>query len=274
MSKVNKYELITLTAGDCAENHARMEQIGEKRQEGQGFTVAELADIKTNMEATLGLSCILVNLCDALRGFEMKDESLSEDATLPEACILVIKNGVDRLLGYDNARDDLFREQLALEYDKKAFMYGRVVNKHARWNLCFDRESREADYQNKKGTIVGYDRVPLMRRLMKKYKRYFGEKARGLKMESNYYYDTRKTGIGFHGDSERVIVIACRIGNVNVPIHFQWFYQGEPVGERVMVDLEPGDVYIMSETAVGTNWKRRAVPTLRHATGCAKFTRI
>ena len=30
MSKLNKYELITLTAGDCAENHAKMEQIGEK----------------------------------------------------------------------------------------------------------------------------------------------------------------------------------------------------------------------------------------------------
>jgi len=265
MSKLNKYELITLTAGDCAENHAKMEQIGEKREEGQGFTVTELGDIKVSIETTLGLNCHLVNLCEAVADVDMK---------FPEAAVLVMKNGVDMLLGYENAKDDLFREQMGLEYDKKAFMYGRVVNKHARWNLCFDRESREADYQNKKGTIVGYDRVPLMRKLMKKYKRCFGEKARGLRMESNYYYDTRKTGIGFHGDSERVIVIACRIGYASVPIHFQWFYQGEPVGQRVMIDLEPGDVYIMSEIAVGTNWKRRSVPTLRHATGCAKFTRI
>jgi hypothetical protein len=265
MTSVNKYELITLTAGDCAENHAKMEQIGEKREEGQGFTVEELADIKANMETTLGLTCQLVNLCEALRGVETK---------CTEAAVLVIKNGVDGLLGYQNAKEDLFREQVGLEYDKKAFMYGRVVNKHARWNLCFDRESREADYPNKKGTIIGYDRVPLMRRLMKKYKRYFGEKARGLKVESNYYYDTRKTGIGFHGDSERVIVVACRIGYASVPIHFQWFLNSEPVGERVIVDLEPGDVYIMSESAVGTNWKKRSVPTLRHATGCDKFTRL
>jgi hypothetical protein len=262
MTSVNKYELITLTAGDCAENHAKMEQIGEKRSEGQGFTVEELADIKANMETTLGLTCSLVNLCDSV------------EVKVPEAAVLLIKNGVDGLLGYQNAKDDLFKEQVGLEYDKKAFMYGRVVNKHARWNLCFDRESREADYENKKGTIVGYDRVPLMRKLMKKYKRYFGEKARGLKMESNYYYDTRKTGIGFHGDSERVIVVACRIGQVSMPIHFQWFLNSEPVGERVVVDLEPGDVYIMSETAVGTNWKRRSIPTLRHATGCDKFTSL
>ena len=84
MSKVNKYELITLTAGDCAENHARMEQIGEKREEGQGFTVTELAD----METTLGLNCHLVNLCEAVGEVEIK---------CPEASILIIKNGVDRL---------------------------------------------------------------------------------------------------------------------------------------------------------------------------------
>ncbi len=30
---------------------------------------------------------------------------------------------------------DLFQGQAALNVDKKAFMYGRVVNKHARWNL-------------------------------------------------------------------------------------------------------------------------------------------
>ena len=42
----------------------------------------------------------------------------------------------------------------------------------------------------------------------------------------------------------------------------------------MVVDLEPGDVYIMSETAVGTNWKRMTVLTLRHATGCDKFTKI
>lgn len=82
------------------------------------------------MEATLGLSCSLVNLCDALRGFDMKDESLSENVTLPEAGILVIKNGVDRLLGYDNAKDDLFREQLGLEYDKKAFINLQLIRKY------------------------------------------------------------------------------------------------------------------------------------------------
>jgi hypothetical protein len=30
----------------------------------------------------------------------------------------------------------------------------------------------------------------------------------------------------------------------------------------------------MSEKAVGTDWKRRVIPTLRHAAGCHKYLTI
>ena len=32
-----------------------------------------------------------------------------------------------------------------------------------------------------------------------------------MKCESNYYYDINKTGIGYHGDSERRKVVVIRI---------------------------------------------------------------
>jgi hypothetical protein len=153
-------------------------------------------------------------------------------------------------------------------------MYGRVVNKHARWNLCFDDESRGADYEKAKGTIVGYEEVPIMKDYLDMFEKMFGPKAAGLKIESNYYYDPTKTGIGFHGDSERRIVIAGRLGHAHMPMHFQWFYKGTPIGERVIIPLEPGDMYIMSEKAVGTDWKMKNIPTLRHATGAKKYTEI
>jgi len=53
-----QYQLITLTAGDCAENHARMEQIGVKRAAGQGFTVAELELLEAKMIAA-GVHCVM-----------------------------------------------------------------------------------------------------------------------------------------------------------------------------------------------------------------------
>jgi hypothetical protein len=36
--------------------------------------------------------------------------------------------------------------------------------------------------------------------------------------------------------------------------------------------LGDGDMYVMSEKAVGFDWLKKKIPTLRHATGCDKFT--
>jgi hypothetical protein len=36
--------------------------------------------------------------------------------------------------------------------------------------------------------------------------------------------------------------------------------------------LNHGDLYVMSEKAVGQDWKRKVIPTLRHAAGAKKYT--
>jgi hypothetical protein len=92
-----------------------------------------------------------------------------------------------------------------------------------------------------------------------------------LKGELNYYFDISKCGIGWHGDSERRKVVALRLG-ASLPIYFQWYYDTERIGERFEIPLNDGDMYVMSEKAVGTDWKMRSIFTLRHATGCDKFT--
>jgi hypothetical protein len=97
-----------------------------------------------------------------------------------------------------------------------------------------------------------------------------GEKALDLKAEGNYYYDITKCGIGYHGDSERRRVVGVRIG-ATLPLRYQWFYQSKSIGPFINFNLEHGDIYIMSEKAVGTDWKSSNIPTLRHAAGCDKF---
>ena len=57
-------------------------------------------------------------------------------------------------------------------------------------------------------------------------------------VEGNRYYDLKKTGIGFHGDTERVVVICLSIGCWNYPMRWQWFKDGD-------ITLNSGDVYIM-----------------------------
>ena len=183
---------------------------------------------------------------------------------------MVIKRGVQHILGTENT-SELMAEHDSLAMDKQAFMRGRVVNKHARWNLCFADEDQEPSYADGKGRIVSYRHIPRTQKIRETISEWMEDEM--LNGEANYYYDISKCGIGYHGDAERRKVFAVRMGK-SMPIYFQWFQKSKPIGERIQIDLDDGDMYIMSEKAVGTDWMKKIVPTLRHATGCDKFTVI
>jgi hypothetical protein len=51
-------------------------------------------------------------------------------------------------------------------------------------------------------------------------------------------------------------VIAVRLGE-SLPLHYQWFHESKPIGKRIELILNYGDMYIMSEKAVGYNWRRK-----------------
>lgn len=281
--KMNDQSVITLTLGDQAENHAGMQKLGELVEPGQGFNLEDLEDIKRNLEA-IGIECELVPL-------ELYQDLDAFDCSVPDpepAYVLIIRDGVNKILEtcvseegeLDDAKlsaklgqRDVFEEHLSLELDKQAWMKGRVVNKHARWNLCFDDVGQEPDYEAKKGRIVAYDDIPITKKFLSRISSYFGPKSENLKGEGNYYYDKTKCGIGFHGDSERRKVIGIRLGlGESPPLHFQWFRRSEPCGERIVLNLNGGDMYVMSEKAVGQDWMKKTIYTLRHATGSKKFT--
>lgn len=235
--------VITLTFGDAAENHVGMEMIGSRGSAGSGFTVAELRALGAEIP-----------------GAELYE--LHQTTAHEEAAVLVIREFLP-----DMTHRAIFAEQAALEHDKKALMYGRVVNKKARWNLCFDEAGHAPDYASGKGRVVALSDIPLTRdAFVDVLPARFGPKAVGLKGEGNYYYNKRTCGIGWHGDTERRKVIALRLG-ASMPIHYRWYHRGTPVGDVMSIPLNGGDVYVMSEKAVGADWKSPSKWTLRHATG-------
>ena len=242
----------TLTFGDCAENHVRMEQIGVRCGKGEGFSLLDVMRARRKFRQA-GAICELVVLNS-------------------RTCVLVVRGGVDYLLG-DSGSDALKAEQDALPKDTKALMWGRVVNKHARHNLCFAPVGHPAAYAEGRGTVISYSDVPLTERLWRSLGDWFGPKAAAatLNGEGNYYYDVTRCGIGYHGDSERRKVIAVRLG-ATMPLHFQAFQYGRPVGPHTVIQLGHGDVYMMSEEAVGTEWKSSSKVVFRHAAGSPKFT--
>lgn len=144
----NKFAAVTLTFGDRAENHVGMQIIGTLAE--RGFTLEDLLLVASRFPSD---RVELLHLHDALptrgrsRSVERDGEKLNRDRSrdvhdtdsddrIPEAYVLVIRNGLSN-------HQELMQEMMTLDWDKKALMRGRVVNKSARYNLCFDDEPSE-----------------------------------------------------------------------------------------------------------------------------------
>lgn len=187
--------------------------------------------------------------------------------TVPKAYILVIRNAIDYA-------DDLFKELLGLDWDSKALMRGKVMNKRARYNLCFGDYDQNHDYPLGKGTVVSWNRTPLLQTVKHTFDNILNDKADNYKLfaEGNYYYDTSKCGIAFHRDFERKKVIGLRLG-ASIPLVFQWYTNSRPISHKLVFNLNHGDMYIMSEKATGNDGVKTTY-TLKHAAGCEKYTNV
>ena len=98
-----------------------------------------------------------------------------------------------------------------------------------------------------------------------------GQKAEGLYAEGNHYYQA-KSGIGFHGDAERKIVVCLSLGSTSV-LRYQWRKPGDstPFGPPVDLTLNHGDMYVMSEKATGGDWMKRSRYRVVHGAGSTKY---
>ena len=245
-------ETITLTFCDSGENHVGMKMLGKKVDEGEGYSLEDLERIRAFFEQN-GVECELHNL--------KRDET-------DDAFVLIMREGAKMLANLDKLKTEL----TDFEWDRKYFdtRRNRVLNKHARANVCFSDESEEPDYENKKGRIVGWDAVPEVAKIREMLMNIIGEKANGMVCEGNRYFDLKKCGIGFHGDAERRQVIGVRLGE-SMRMQWCWFKQSLAHGDKFEFVFNDGDMYVMSEKAVGADWKRRNIWTLRHAAGADKY---
>ncbi len=245
-------QTFTLTYGNRAENHKGMQMIGQELD--HGLSVEDLLSAKKYFEDK-GAKPILVDLNQYLG-----DVSGSHQVT--PARVLIVPGGVSYLM----ETNDLYEEVDKSPKDTKAFMYGRVVEKRARHNNIFSDFTQEPDYEQGKGTVVDFKDSPLVARIRQAIPEMIPNNPDvvNLQCEGNYYYDVEKTYIGFHGDTEREIVIAVRLG-ADFNIYYQWFKNSKPVGKLFEYTLSHGDIYFMSEKAVGKDWKKSSQYTLRHA---------
>lgn len=256
----------TVTYSSVVENHVGMEKIGNPQKEG--FTIKELKQAQKRFEES-GIKCEYIDLDDAL--------PITYIGKADPAAILVARGALQDILEKKGKTLlELQKELFELKWDDQAVMYGRQVTKRARHNLCFTDKDQKANLSEGKGTVVAFTHLPCVQIIREALPEFIGGKAKDLNAEGNFYFNSEKCGIGFHGDAERVIVIGAKVAEkgVKMPLDYQWFHERKPIGDRVELSFDSGDLYVMSHKATGNDWKKRKVPTLRHAAGAKKYRTI
>ena len=285
---------IALTFGDAGENHVDNQMVGNLGDLGSGFKIKHLKQLKTYFES-IGKT---VELLDLGRKEDVYDKKKhegkiakmfvkeKEGKIVSKAAVLVVRNYLD-----DQEAHDLYDALTNEDWDKKYWdkRRGKVLNKHARTNIIIlDGVEQEPDYPNGKGRIIDSNKimnnqqVPVFKNVKQRMITQINENcvpgrtvtlADNLICEGNHYYEPKKCGIGFHGDAERRKVVCLSLG-VSTTIKWVWYKKSKPEDEYE-IQLNNGDMYIMSEKAVGYDWRKfPSLWTLRHAAGCPKYTTV
>jgi alkylated DNA repair dioxygenase AlkB len=245
-----------ITFGEVAILHVGSTELGKRRN--NGFTIDELMQLNDNISESE-----FISLSDKLPS-DLREEN--------EAGVLIIRNAADLFLG-KNSADKLLHEQDNIQYDKKYFDNRRkkTLNKRARYNIVFGEQEVLHSDDYKTFSIKAFQNLPYLNQIKNKLHNILGDKANNLNAEGNYYYE-KQSGIGFHGDAERKIVICLSLGNSST-LRYAWRMPktSEHYGESIDIQVNHGDMYIMSEKATGFDWKLRSKVRIVHAAGSNKY---
>lgn len=250
-------QTFTLTFGDFTECRRTVINHTSRR----GISIDELEGAEQSFKSA-GCTTELHRLSNLL------PETVPLTNALKEAGVLIVRDGI-RALGVDP--NQLYDEQRCLPFDRHGLMRGRIVNKHARYNLSYATQALEPNYPAGKGRTVAFATVPLTSALRDALQGLFEfYEDTPLLVEGNQYIDPSRCGIGYHGDSERRIAIGARLGHT-MPLCFRWYHRSKVVSELLTLTLNHGDIYFMTEKACGADWRRHSLYTLRHAAGAEKY---
>ena len=281
---------VTLTMCDFGEHDVNARAGGVGKMAERGIRVHELEQIKSVLEKK-GMVPELHVLSDPKNHGIESPTSMRPSQVHDVAAVLVVPNAVDELVGVEGAADAIkewiWKQPIdttvrSMKHKAADGTTDGVVDKEARWNNCVRngprRKANTTDIALGYGSMASFDDMPVLNALRNACAE---EMHAHLPVaETNYYYDVDdpKVGIGFHGDTERKVVVMARFGKASkrLPISFQWYHDTKRIGDMMTINLNHGDLLVMSEKAVGTDWKRRKICTLRHSahnlkTGDRKF---
>ena len=254
------YQAAVLTLCARGENHVGMQQVQSKAMQSGKSTSTSIPQLK------------LIQLWFSTKGISADLIYLNTKVEEEDAAVLYVKGGLKAFLANPNF---LAVEIDTMECDRQYYDTRRkkVLNKHKRWNYVIADQTQQADIENKKGTIHAFHNFTyhqMLRDGLTEMGKELGlEALEGLIAEANIYHSAgKKCGIGFHGDEERPnsAVIGANFGKPRF-IEWQSFHNSRRFGNPVRIKLGHGDMYFMSEGAVGIGWKQKSRYVFRHRAG-------
>lgn len=252
---------IICTFCECGENHVGMQMVGKIADPGQGFNLFDLQKAS--------IWCTAHGVEFELWDLRPEGARQEDGGELPVAYLLIMKRCAATILGMPrySRGGAIYQELKNLDWDKKNLnQYKKVVNKRARHNLVFADTSQEPDYEAGKGRVIDFANLEMLSVVRDKLPDILGPKAQDMIGEGNHYYEPGKTGIAWHGDTERRRVVGLRQGE-SMSLWFRWYHNRAIISEIMKFELHHDDIYVMSEWAVGTHWKSPTLYTLRHCAG-------
>ena len=256
----NRY---AITFGEVAILHIGGKEYGKGRLEN-GFSTDELKNIAKN-----NLNTEYISISDKLPSKLRKDN---------EAGIIVFRsvskkqNNKDKkfVLGLNKKEaGKLYFEQETVEYDQKYWDNRRkkTLNKRARYNIVFGKERIKHNDDYKQNSVSSFSDLKYLNKFRKRLHLILGMKSKKLNAEGNKYFHD-KSGIGYHGDAERKIVICLSLGkSTTLRYHWRLPHSSDHTLQPTDIKLNHGDVYVMSEKATGWDWKLRSKVRVVHGAG-------
>ena len=254
---------LSLTFAETGESGPSLPKYGRPHHAAEGLTLADLKQANKAF-ATAGYESRFIDLREEafghLQGLAAADMPPSD----LQPHVLVVKDGLAHLLR-DSPFSRTYLTSVLLQErpdDKSIGNEGQVNTKRARWNIGIGDAAvaPSSAVEEAKGQVrskimsmheAPWDVFEVLRRNLGGL--FDAGKWEDLVAEANIYYNVQLCGIGFHGDTERRVVICARLMS-DSPMKFAWFKDNKPVGDVVSVKVDSGDLYFMEDFAVGSEW--------------------
>lgn len=250
---------ITITLSENVLHFPGMQNFGQKSD--FGFSNDELIKIYNLFPPG---TCEIINIKDIL------PTTLYD---IPDAYILIIRkqfiNYADEILKTMKSSEGSNSEGIitGVNWDDNRIHNKKIVENRLFKKLIFldINEYYKLPFSNvdNRGTIYNIRRIPPLFKLNEIFNSLF---SIPLYVEGTCYYNINECYTPMHQEKDRRRIINLHLGSSSI-LHFRWYHQTQQVSDLKNIQIDHGDLYIMTDITMGNIKDSKTKLFLKHSMG-------